>query len=75
MYPMYPYKNLQMPPASRPAATLHASVLRDSCPSGRQAGHGLQGNLACMISDIMIMFFFLNREAQEEKTVGHTSDT
>ena len=72
MYPMYPYTNPQMPPASRPAATLHASVPRDSCPSGRQAGHGLQGNLACMIS---WSCFFLNREAQEEKTVGHTSDT
>ena len=60
-----------MPPASRPAATLHASVPRDSCPSGRQAGHKLQGNLACMIA--RSGFYFLDRQAQD-KALGHTSD-
>ena len=71
MYPTYPYKNIQMPPASRPAATLHASVPRDSCPSGRQAGHRLQGNLACIIAKSG--FYFLDRQAQD-KALGHTSD-
>ena len=63
-----PYKNLQMPPASRPAATLHASVPRDSCPSGRQAGYGLQGNLACMISWSWF-FFWIGKHKKKKQLV------
>ena len=78
--PLPSRKNLQRPPAAGPAATLHASVPRDSCPSGRQAGHGRQLSRIAMqlrLHDSLkrhASIFWIGKH-KKKKHCGHTSHT